>query len=377
MAAFANGICAHDLELDDSHSPSRTHAASVVVPAALAAAELGEDVTGDDLLSGIIAGYDVQVRLSKAMGVQQQFDRGFHPTAVCGAVGAAVAASRVLRLPPVALRSSIALAASQSSGLLTFEEDTSHMVKSFQTGIAARNGVTAAAFARQGFVGSPDVLTGRHNLLTPFGGPAPQLAQLLDGLGSRYDITQTSIKRHACCGQTHSAVDGTLTLLSEHGLQWQDIDAIEAEVSHGAIDIVDGNPLWTHNIQYVLALAAHEGAIRPEHFSESWTTHPEIHALAEKVRVRGNDVLQSRFPAQKGAIVTIRTSDGEFSITSPMPVGSPGVPLPEAAVRSKFDGMAGAVLETAEVSELWDLMMGLDQNSTLGDLFARVSGVRP
>ena len=49
--------------------------------------------------------------------------------------------------------------------------------------------------------------------------------------------------------------------------------------------------------------------MRPEHFTAEWTTNPEILDLATRVRVRGDDLLQSRFPAKKGAIVTVRAAD--------------------------------------------------------------------
>ena len=159
-AAFINAVGAHDIELDDSHSPSRTHAASVLVPAALAAAGAAGGASGATMLLGIIAGYDIQVRLSKAIGVQDQFDRGFHPTSVCGTVGAAVVSGKILALPPDQLRACIMLASSQSSGLMTWQDDATHMVKSFQTGIAARNGLYASLLAANGFGGGGDVLTG-------------------------------------------------------------------------------------------------------------------------------------------------------------------------------------------------------------------------
>ena len=165
------------------HTSSRTHPACVIVPAALAAAEAAGDTPGAELLAGIVAGYDVEVRLSKAMGVQQQFDRGFHPSGVCGSIGAAAAAGRILSLSVDQMRACIALGAAQSSGLLTFEEDPSHMLKSFNTGVAARNGVYAALLAQRGFRGAPDVLTGRHSVLTPYSRPDPEPAKLLDGLG--------------------------------------------------------------------------------------------------------------------------------------------------------------------------------------------------
>jgi 2-methylcitrate dehydratase PrpD len=371
-AAFVNGIGGHDIELDDSHSPSRTHAAAVIVAAALAAAEASAKVTGDDLLAGVVAGYDVQVRVSKAMGVQRQFDRGFHPTAVCGAIGAAVASARVLSLSAERTRTAIGLAASQSSGLMTFEEDASHMVKSFQAGTAARNGVYAALFAREGFQAAPDVLTGRHNVLVPFGGPSPDVGQLDDALGVRYDITQTSLKRHACCGQTHSAVDAMLAVQAEHGIRWEDITGVDVRLAHNAVEMIDGNPLWTHNIQYVLALAAHEGAVRPEHFTAEWTTNQEILDLATRVQVRGDDVLQSRFPAKKGAILTVRTAGHAVTKECPMPVGNPEIPLGQAEIRDKFCGLAGTVLPSSRVAALSALLAELGPATPMPELFRLV-----
>lgn len=180
VAAFINGIGGHDIELDDSHSPSRTHPAAVVIPAAMAAAELAARAASfGDLLAGVVAGYDVQSRVSKAIGRSTQYDRGFHPSAVCGAIGAAAAAGRVLGLDVEQMRSAIGLAASQSSGLLTYADDPFHMAKSFQTGTASRNGVTAAVFARAGYRAAPDVLTGRNTMLRPFGGEGVEPARLV------------------------------------------------------------------------------------------------------------------------------------------------------------------------------------------------------
>jgi 2-methylcitrate dehydratase PrpD len=369
-AAFINAIGGHDIELDDSHSPSRTHAASVIVPAAIAAAEDGQHVSGATLLEGIICGYDVQVRISKAMGVQNQFDRGFHPTTVCGAFGAAAAAGHVFGLGPDELVSTLALAGSQSCGLLTFEEDFSHMTKSFQTGIAARNGLYAALLARGGFKGTPDVLTGKHDALRPFGGPDPAVAELTDALSERYDITETSIKRHACCGQTHSSIDALLEIMETNNLTATDITAIDVQVAHKALPIVDANALWTHNIQYILALTAFEGRVLHEHFDSMWTSRDDIADLASRVTTGGNDELQKHFPRRKGGIVKVSTADAEFVVTRPGPKGSPASPLSVAEVSAKFDALAGEVLDPSQTAQLWSLCMSIDQQPDLSALFA-------
>ena len=209
-------------------------------------------------------------------------------------------------------------------------------------------------------------------MLVPFGGPSPDTGQLLDALGVRYDITQTSLKRHACCGQTHAAVDAMLAVQAKHGIRWEDITGADVLVAHNAVEMIDGNPLWTHNVQYILALTAHEGVVRPEHFTAEWTTNREILGLAARVRVRGDDTLQSRFPARKGAILTVRTTAGAVTQECQMPVGNPEIPLDQAEVRDKFCGLAGTVLPADRVAALWALLADLGRDTPMTALFGLI-----
>lgn len=373
-AAFVNGIGGHDIELDDSHSPSRTHPAAVIIPAALAGAEHRHDSTLGELVAAIVAAYDVQSRVSKAIGPTAQYDRGFHPSSVCGAIGSATAAGAAMRLSVEEMRYAIGLAASQSSGLLTYADDPFHMAKSFQTGIAARNGVTAARFASAGYRAAPNVLTGRNNVMQPFGGEEADVSQFETELGSRFDIHETSLKRHACCGLTHSAVDALLQLLAEDDLRPESIRSIDVEVPHKAVPRIDGNTLWSHNIQYVLALAAHERHIDLDHFTPAWTENRAIQELASKVTLRGSDELQARFPARKGAVVTVRRIEGAASsLRVDAPRGSPYEPLTADELHEKFSRLAAAVLDASAAEHLWSTLVTANLDTPVRDVSTQLS----
>jgi 2-methylcitrate dehydratase PrpD len=373
-AAFINAVGAHDIELDDSHSPSRTHAASVLVPAALAAAQAAGGSTGAAILLGIVAGYDIQVRLSMAIGVQRQFDHGFHPTSVCGTVGAAVASAKILGLAPEQLRACIMLASSQSSGLMTWQDDATHMVKSFQTGIAARNGLYAALLARNGFGGTGDALTGRHSMLTAFGGQSPEPGQLTAALRERWDICETSIKRYPCGGQTHAAVAALLDIRESSQFGWAEIERIDVDLAQGAISIIDNSPLLIANVQYVLALAAHEGRIRREYFTDPrWTEDPRIAMTREKVMVRPSPDIDRTFPAKKGAVVTVTTGRGTFRQSFDAPPGSPWHPLSPAELKGKFTELAGDVLTEAAAERLWELLEGFESVPDTREFFEMIA----
>jgi 2-methylcitrate dehydratase PrpD len=375
-AAFLNGIGGHDTELDDTHSPSRTHAAAVIVPAALAAAEAAGGCTGATLLAGLVAGYDVQARVSKAIIPQRQFNRGFHPTATCGAIGSAVAAGRILSLSPAELTACLALAGSQSSGLRTYRGEPTHLHKSFQTGMAARNGLYAALLAQAGYPGAADPLTGRPDMLTPFGGPDPDLSQLTAALHDRYEICDTSIKRHACCGQAHSSIDAFLALRDEHGFTAGQIERIDVQLAHDAVPVIDNVPLWTHNLQHILATVALCGHFAREHVQPEWTESADVRQLANRVKLAGSDELQAAFPRQKGAIVKVVTGAGAFEAKCAAPRGNPADPLTEPELRYKFGVMAGQVLKPDQIEALWSMRQDFERRADLGEFFALLGGGR-
>ncbi len=96
-AALVNGVLAHSLDFDDTHAAGSLHPGAPVTPAALAAGEMA-GATGADVLAAIVAGYEVTCRVALALPAGAHYDRGFHPTATCGAFGAAAAAGRVFGL---------------------------------------------------------------------------------------------------------------------------------------------------------------------------------------------------------------------------------------------------------------------------------------
>ena len=59
------------------------------------------------------------------------------------------------------MRYALSYAAQQVSGVWSWERDTEHVEKAFDSaGMGARNGVTAAIMVQGGFTGVPDVLDG-------------------------------------------------------------------------------------------------------------------------------------------------------------------------------------------------------------------------
>jgi 2-methylcitrate dehydratase PrpD len=213
QAALANGTLAADMEQDDVHPSANLHASSVFHSAALPAAEAaGAD--GKAFLAAVVAAYDVGCRLSRAMGDGNQYARGFHPTAVSGTFGAAVAVGKLLGLDAAGMASAIGLTGCQAAGLLTWEQEQEHFTKSFQSGVPARNAVTAAELAKLGYVGAPDTLDGKYNVFDAFAGRRNFPALVAD-LGSRFEVEHTGYKFYSCCRMTHSTLDAVQALTKQ------------------------------------------------------------------------------------------------------------------------------------------------------------------
>ena len=95
-AALANGACAHALDMDDGHRIAGLHPGTAVIPAAMAAAELAR-ASAKQLITGIVVGYEIMIRIGMAM-FPSCLLRGFHPTGIVGPFGAVAAAANVM--PP-------------------------------------------------------------------------------------------------------------------------------------------------------------------------------------------------------------------------------------------------------------------------------------
>ena len=213
-AAWINGTAAHALDYDDVGL--RGHPSTVLVPAILAEAEaLGS--TGADMIVAYVAGYETWAELFRRdSGLLHK--KGWHPTGLYGAVGAAAACASLRRLDADKAAQAIALGASQSSGLMA---NFGTMTKPFHAGKAAHAGIMAARLAEAGFTASTDALEhpqGFLHAISPTGtedrtseaNPGENWAILTQGLG---------IKKYPTCYCTHRAIDCMLDLVNTHADQ--------------------------------------------------------------------------------------------------------------------------------------------------------------
>ncbi|MBN8978871.1 MAG: MmgE/PrpD family protein, partial [Rhizobiales bacterium] len=201
VAALLNGALGHSLDFDDTHADSSLHPSAPVVPAAFAAGEM-VNASGRDVLTAIVAGYEVCCRLGNALDPTSHYARGFHPTATAGTYGAAAAAAKLFGLTKEQIISAFGVSGSQAAGSLQFLVNGSWN-KRYQVGAAAMNGVIAATLARDGFIGSSESVEGKHGLLVGYTDDAHPDKAVAD-LGKVYETMKIGVKPYPSCRYTHA-----------------------------------------------------------------------------------------------------------------------------------------------------------------------------
>ena len=336
MAAFANAAASHFAEQDDVHNGSVFHPASVVFPPALAVAQ-AEGASGADLLAAVVAGYEVGIRVGEFLG--RSHYRTFHTTGTAGTLAAAAAVGRLLRLTPERMLNALGSAGTQSAGLWEFLRDGADS-KQLHTAHAAGAGLAAAYLARDGFTGARRILEGRQGMAAGMSTDADP-SRLVDGLGTRWALAETSFKYHASCRHTHPAADALQQVMRANALSAGDVKRVVARVHQGAIDVLGPvvDPTTVHQSKFsmgtVLGLIAVDGRAGLAEFDAHYRD-PAVTAFRDRVAMELDDEVDRAYPARWIGKVTVETVDGRrLDGRVDEPKGDPGNTLSPAELEEK------------------------------------------
>ncbi|MEO3756531.1 MmgE/PrpD family protein [Streptomyces sp. B6B3] len=368
-AALANGTLAYYCDIESHHPAANVHAVAVVGPAALAVGERQRS-SGAEVLSAVVAGIDVAARVSYALGPAEQYARGFHPTTVAGAFGSAVAAGLLLGLTGDRFAHALGLAGTSACGLLSWVDDASEQSRPLNIGLAAQAGVQAAMLAATGFHGASDVFGGSYPFGAAFTGRWDQAA-LLDGIGERFEVGELFFKRNACCVFIPASLDGLLDILRTEGLSPADVAAVRVRAPRSSFHVIDGNALRSHCVQYVLAVAAHQGHVDFADIVTDRRADPAVAAFADRISISGDDLFDRRSAGARqsvGSITEVTTHGGATHVRDvESPLGAAANPLSDADLHRKFTRLTADVLGPDRAAAI---RTAIDDLDTLPDITA-------
>ena len=337
-ACLANGATAHAYELDCLCEPSvGVHPSAALAVPALAVGQ-GRKKAGIDVLSAVVAGYEVLYRIGDA--ARHSIEKlGFHSPGIVGVFGTAAVVGRLIGLNAQQMANAFGIAGSLSSGLMEFSR-TGGMVKRLHLGRSAEGGFMAAVLARDGYTGPAAVFEGRFGILNTFCRDADP-ARLTRNLESEWHVLKTKIKRYACHSTAQIPVTVALGLKQQHGIAGDDVASLtiaanEKTVNQHAINEPRDLTMAQYSVPFCTALALYLDPTDPRVFSEENLKHPGIRALAQSARVELYQKAGSGFytPACR---VTLKLKDGrEISVEGDDYKGTPTMPLTRPELLEKF-----------------------------------------
>lgn len=332
------GVAGHVLDYDDTFPPGVAHVSAVCAPAALVVAA-ARRVSVGEMLEAYAAGFEAMAVCAEA-GHPALYDAGWHPTSVCGPVGAAVAAGRLLGLGTDALEQAVSSALLRTGGRRgAFGSDG----KAIQVGLAAAAGVQGALLAEAGALVGAGAVQGRLGFEGLLGAPVPALV-VRDGRDAAQGrpgpgIVRNWIKLHASCLGTHAPIDAAAEVRNR-GL---DLDAAAVEVhvhpvarEAAHLDGVVSGLEAKFSIPYCVAHTLRHG---PPVVGDFATVEAGDLEAATRVTVR----LDSSLPEFGAALLV----DGEELLRLAGPRGSPALPATPEQLAGKLHELAGTRLDGA------------------------------
>jgi 2-methylcitrate dehydratase PrpD len=372
FAALVNGASSHLVEQDDLHNSSVLHPATVVFPAALAAAQdLGK--SGRELLLASLAGYEAGIRIGEFLG--RSHYRVFHTTATVGTLAAAVAVGKLMGFDQERFINLLGSAGTQAAGLWEFLRDAADS-KQLHTAKAAADGLLAAYLTADGLSGARNILEGEQGMAAGMSTDADP-RWLSDRLGERWALAETSFKFHASCRHTHPAADALLALMQRENLTADEIATVTTRVHQGAIDVLGRVqvPQTVHQAKFsmgtVLGLIALYGKAGLAEFHTHALTDPRVGQFREKVSMLLDPEVDGAYPQRWLGRVEVVTVDGR-TLTAAVddPKGDPGNTLSRAELEDKFRRLVAfsGARSAAEAGVLIDRVWRLRDTYDLGGL---------
>lgn len=361
-AALVNGVAAHALDYDDVGLSG--HPSAVIVPAVLAEGWV-LNASGPQAITAYLAGFETWGML-ESLDPGALHERGFHPTAIFGAVAAAAACAYLRRLDADHAAHAVAIAASLASGLVA---NFGTMTKPLHVGRAAQAGVLAAQLAGDGFTGSLDVFEHRSGYLhahSSSGRPVTDGRDLRLGADWKAGASAINIKRYPTCYGTHRAIDAMLDLVAKHDLQPADVREIHVVTGETQMLMLrNAHPRTAleakFSMQFALASALVARRVGLHELTDQFVTRSDVEAIFARVVCQTVPGSMPGLPFAPEDRVSVVLTDGTRLDCPPVQYakGSYELPMTRDELAQKFVDCASRRLSAHGrrhlFSQLWEL----------------------
>jgi len=373
QAAFLNGMALRYFDYNDYIALGRPNHASINVAAALAVAEM-QGASGRDLLLGLVAGYEVEVRLRDAIAAKRR--EGWDDTSIEAQYACAATAGKFLQLDAAKLANALAIAGSNAATLEEVRRGAELTpAKGSAEPMAARNGVFAALLARAGLAYPLTIFEGEYGFAKMVAASFDEA--ILRQRSGDFQILKSCIKLWPCVGTAQAPIAAALEIYKRQPGS-EEISAITVALSDFAYrqqaaypEEISTREHADHSIPYLVARALLDGDVRVTDFEEARFKDPRALALKRKLAIRPEATLSNE---NLGANLEVTLQNGSVLRASmPIPPGNMLNPADDMDLTRKFLALSENVLGKARAQRAIEVILAVDAMPNLGNLLGALS----
>lgn len=376
-AALVNGALYEVLDFHDTYIPCYMHATSAVLPAVMAAAEVGGH-SGGELVAALALGMELELAIA-AILMPTAYFRGYVPAGLTGGVGAAAACALLAGLDKEQFRDALGIAMCTAFGLYV---SVGSMTLSYITGATAKAGLTACELAQKGFDAPATAFEGDKGMLvTHSDEDATRIEEVLNSLGQSWRIRGQTYKVIPTETITHGPVELVLQLLPR--TDGRTVQSLEFAVCPIVKEICDermerfGDPSSELTARFDLCFCAaaawQRGRFTLDEMREPAYRDPDILDLRSRTRL----VEDSNRETFEGCSLTVTFTDGSTETANVDAfLGSPGSAMSDEQLSDLFRSSSAGYLAAEQAEKILDAVWNLEQADSVSEL-ARLLIVTP
>ena len=373
QAAFLNGMALRYFDYNDYIALGRPNHASINVAAALAAAEL-QGASGRDLLLGLVAGYEVEVRLRDSISAKRV--EGWDDTSIEGAIRLRGDGGK----NPAARRAEARQCARHRGQQCRHPRGGAPRRRAHpRQGIGGADGGAQRRLRRA-------ARPRRSRLSADHPGGPIRICEdgsrlfdetLLRRRSGDFQILKSCIKLWPCVGTAQAPIAAALEIQKRQPAALE-IASITVGLSDFAYrqqaaypDEISTREHADHSIPYLVARALIDGDVRVTDFEPARFKDPRALALKRKLSIRSDAALSDE---NIGANVEVMLQNGTMlEARVPIPPGNMLNPASDADLTRKFLALSESVLGKARAEKAIEVILAVDAMPDLKNLLDAVS----
>ncbi|OGA38935.1 MAG: hypothetical protein A3G24_12395 [Betaproteobacteria bacterium RIFCSPLOWO2_12_FULL_62_13] len=382
LAAIANGVAIRYQDYNDVYIGSGwTGHPSDCIATILAVADW-KKCSGRELITALVAAYEVHMRFSDLPVPKLLWHRGWHHSAMCAYSGAA-GVSRLLGLNAAQTANALALSGARSNTFAEIRRGDIPMDKALSAPIVASQSIFYALLAAQGFTGSRTLLEGDYGFRHAVAGGA-DVEPLVPEKGD-FRLLKVALKPYPVEGMTPAMIEAAIKIRNDYAVRPDEIEAIRILSFEETLI----KPSWDpsklapttketadHSFHYCVAVALIAGECTARQFTDEWLGNPMVKALMARTRLEEKPELTRIFRQENArpAAIEVKTSRGVFYREVLYPHGDPRNPMTWADVKQKFMRQAKPILGETLAQEVADKVYSLEKLADISVLAEMLGG---